>query len=782
MKRYLNCLILCGLVFLVGCSGGSPKPPTVTPPPGGDVWLITSLEASDSNPIVNTVVSVTAAVSLNGAPAPDGTQIEFTANGGVFPTNGETLATVLTSGGTASINFGATGDGVYTVQARIMTVTKQTQIAYRNPDTTGGLQMWSINPREGSYVGGEQIVITGKGIVNPVEVFFTVQNTQYQAIVDSVVQSVPADSGGTITIRSPLPSAADTSITSPADVRISVKVGTPDEENQSYPQVFTYISDTVTIGVPVIYGVEPFSGRSAGGETVTILGLNFAVDEAKALVKNFDEVYFSFNGQELLAQVERWSANQIEVITPRFSLLPLTANQNAGLKLTRVGDNSIIKNDIFIVKSDIAQPAITGISPTAGPMDGGTIVTITGHGFEIPVQVLFGTWEATGCQVIDDQSLADNDIITCETPDLSQQGQTPPFAVNITVTNLQTGNTTTSGQTFTFGETLYVGQANPTEGQIGDLLTLFGAGFEDPLTVWFNNSIEFDVIAVTGTELTLRSPTSLAPTCQDRSGNFRVVLNESNREATGGNYTLLGSDPTVTSVDPIFIDEIGGGAGTTPSEIDIYGVRFNEEVLVAINDFTVNTVNVTVVSSEHIEVLGIPTPNDFGRENFFDTNQCIVPNSGGLIGDQEAPTPVDVRVENLPLGCQSTLTQALVYQPETQTCVERPPQISTVPENGLVLDFGDVTNPPCNALQVTITNSGDNPLTLGSISLIGGSGFSILGNPENQVLLALVTVNVDLEYCPTAVGVGLESDTLSINHDATNQGSPIQISLVGNGL
>jgi len=782
MKRYLNCLILCGLVFLVGCSGGSPKPPTVTPPPGGDVWLITSLEASDSNPIVNTVVSVTAAVSLNGAPAPDGTQIEFTANGGVFPTNGETLATVLTSGGTASINFGATGDGVYTVQARIMTVTKQTQIAYRNPDTTGGLQMWSINPREGSYVGGEQIVITGKGIVNPVEVFFTVQNTQYQAIVDSVVQSVPADSGGTITIRSPLPSAADTSITSPADVRISVKVGTPDEENQSYPQVFTYISDTVTIGVPVIYGVEPFSGRSAGGETVTILGLNFAVDEAKALVKNFDEVYFSFNGQELLAQVERWSANQIEVITPRFSLLPLTANQNAGLKLTRVGDNSIIKNDIFIVKSDIAQPAITGISPTAGPMDGGTIVTITGHGFEIPVQVLFGTWEATGCQVIDDQSLADNDIITCETPDLSQQGQTPPFAVNITVTNLQTGNTTTSGQTFTFGETLYVGQVNPTEGQIGDLLTLFGAGFEDPLTVWFNNSIEFDVIAVTGTELTLRSPTSLAPTCQDRSGNFRVVLNESNREATGGNYTLLGSDPTVTSVDPIFIDEIGGGAGTTPSEIDIYGVRFNEEVLVAINDFTVNTVNVTVVSSEHIEVLGIPTPNDFGRENFFDTNQCIVPNSGGLIGDQEAPTPVDVRVENLPLGCQSTLTQALVYQPETQTCVERPPQISTVPENGLVLDFGDVTNPPCNALQVTITNSGDNPLTLGSISLIGGSGFSILGNPENQVLLALVTVNVDLEYCPTAVGVGLESDTLSINHDATNQGSPIQISLVGNGL
>jgi len=783
MKRYFNCLILCGLVFLVGCSGDSPSPSAGASTTGTDVWQITSLEASNSTPIVNTVVSVTAAVSLNGAPAPDGTQVEFTANGGVFPSNGQTLATVLTTGGEASINFGATEDGVYTVQARVKTVTQQIQISFRNPDNTGGLQMWSINPREGSYTGGEQVVLTGKGIVNPVEVYFTVQGTQYQAIVDSVIPSVPAESEGTITLRTPYPSAADTSMTSPADVRVTVKVGTPDEESQSYPQVFTYISDTVTAGVPVIYGVEPFSGRSTGGETVTILGLNFAVDEAKALMKNFDEVYFTFNGQDLLAPVERWSENQIEVITPRFSLVPLTSNQNAGIKLTRVGDTSVVKNDIFIVKSDIAEPEITGISPTAGPMDGGTIVTITGHGFEIPIQVLFGTWEATGCQVIDDPSLADNDIITCETPDLSQQGQTPPFAVTITVTNLQTGNTTTSAQTFTFGETLYVSQANPTEGQIGDLLTLYGAGFEDPLTVWFAGNIEFDVIAVTGTELTLRSPSSLAPTCADRSGGFRVVLNESNREASGGNYTLLGSNPTVTSVDPIFIDEIGGGDGTAPSEIDIYGVRFNDEVLVAINNFTVNTENVTVVSPEHIQVTGIPTPNDFGRDTFFSTNQCIVPNSGGLIGDQEAPTTVDVRVENLPLGCQSTLAQALVYQPETQTCVERPPQIQTTPANDDVLAFPDTvftTPATCSTLSVNIRNSGSNPMTVSGTSLNTGDDFVIVNPASNVVLGQDQTYELFIDFCPSATG--LLADGLSIFHNATNEPNPIFIVLGGTGI
>jgi len=782
MKRFLNCLILCGLVFFVGCSGDSPSPSGGASTTGSDVWQITSLEASDSNPIVNTVVSVTAAVSLNGAPAPNGTQVEFTANGGVFPSNGQTLATVLTTGGEASINYGATENGVYTVQARVQTVTQQIQIAFRNPDNTGGLQMWSINPREGSYAGGEQVVLTGKGIANPVEVYFTVQGTQYQAIVDSVVPSVPLESGGTITLRSPLPTAADTSMTSPADVRVSVRVGTPDEESQSYPQVFTYISDSVTVGVPVIYGVEPFSGRSAGGESVTILGLNFAVDEAKALVKNFDEVYFTFNGQDLLAPVERWSENQIEVITPRFSLLPLTSNQSAGIKLTRIDGDNVVKDGIFIVKSDVAEPEITGISPTAGPMDGGTNVTITGHGFEIPIQVLFGTWEATGCQVIDDQSLADNDIITCLTPDISQQGQAPPFAVNITVTNLQTGNTATSGQTFTFGEILYVSQANPTEGQIGDLLTLFGAGFEDPLTVWFNNSIEFDVIAVTGTELTLRSPTSLAPTCGDRSGNFRVVLNESNREASGGNYTLLGSNPTVTSVDPIFIDEIGGGAGTAPSEIDIYGVRFNDEVLVSINNFTVNTENVTVISSEHIQVSGIPTPNDFGRDNFFSTNPCVVP-SNGLIGTQEAPTAVDVRVENLPLGCQSALAQALVYQPETQTCVETPPQIATTPINGDGLAFPDTvftTPATCTTMVVNIRNSGPNPMTVSGTSLDLGTDFFMVNPPSNVVLDQGQNYDLFIDFCPSATG--LFADGLSIFHNATNEPNPIFIILGGNGI
>ena len=781
MKSFFNCLILCGLVFLVGCSGGSPKPPTVTPPPGsGDVWLITSLQASNDNPLVNTSVLVTATVTSNGEPAPDGTQVEFTANGGVFVANGQTLATVVTAGGQASVTFGATQAGGYIIQARVRTVTSQIQVAYRNPDSSGTLQIWSINPSVGSYAGGETVVLTGKGIRSPVEVYFTVQGTRYQAIIDQVVPSIPASSAGTITLRTPEPTAADTSIASDADVQVVVEVGTPEEQNQSYPAAFTFISNGVIIGDPIVFGVEPFWGRSSGGELVTILGLNFGVDVNGDLVENFDEVYFTFQGQELLATIERWSPNQIEVITPRFSLTPLTADENAGIKLTRIGAQPVLKNDVFIVRSDIAQPVITGISPTAGPLDGGTLVTINGKGFEVPMQVHFGDLEATGVQVIDDQTPADNDIITCLTPDYSQQGQLPPLPVTVRVTNLQTGNTATSSQTFTFGEVLYISQANPTEGQIGDLLTLFGAGFEDPLTVWFSNNIEFDVIAVTGTEITLRSPPSLAPTCADRTGSFRVVLNESNREATGGTYSLLGSNPTITDVDPIFITEIGSGAGTDPSEIDIYGVRFADEVLVAINGFTLPTTAVTVVSSEHIRVTGIPTPDDFGP-NFFSMNTCTTTN--GFPGQEFAPTTVDVQVRNLPLNCQNTLGQALVYLPEDQTCVP----VADLRVNQLTFFQPDpVIVGSCSDPQILIIENvfSEAVLEISSVNL--GEGFFFDDPPTLQTAGPLSIpgpngqdTSLSVYFCPNSAGP-IQGELTIFSNDPDNNGLYTQ-TLSGNG-
>jgi hypothetical protein len=782
MKSFLNCLIVCGLVILVGCSGSSPSPPKdpVTP---GLTWQITALAASDDNPFVNTVVLVSATVTADGEAAPDGTNVEFLANGGIFTANGGTLVNVTTSGGTASAQFGAIEPGVYLIQARVNGVTRQVQIAYRNPDQSDSLQIYNLNPASGSYFGSETVVITGKGISAPAEVYFTVQGVQYQAVVDQVVPSVPPSSAGTITIRSPEPTAADTTLTSPADVKVIVDVGATTQQEVTVPAGFTYIGNSTpppnVAPTPVIFGVDPYYGRSAGGETVTILGMDFTWDDGvnKQIVATFDEVYFTFQGQEFVAQVERFSETQIEVITPRFSLTPLQANTNAGVKLTRIGDVPVEKTDVFIVQADIVTPEITGISPTAGPFDGGTIVTISGHGFELPLQVLFGTLEATEIQLFDDTSLADNDIITCRTPDYSQTGQLPPLAVNVQVTNLQTGRTTTSAQTFTFGETLYVTQADPTEGQIGDLLTLYGSGFEDPLTVWFRagGEVEFDVISVTGTELTLKSPSDLAPTCNDRSGSFRVVLNQSGREAEGGQYTLLGSNPTITGVDPIFVQETDFGNGVDPAEIDINGVRFNDDLLVTIGGFTMPPGQVTVESPERIHVSGIPAPNDFDLT--FDTDPCTT--GSGLPGIRKAPTAVDVTVQNLPLGCQDTLSQALIYVPEDQDCVAAPNlQVTLNPgPNFPATPAGSCSLPQ----QLVLTNNGEGTLEVQTALLVGRFFFDAGQSNQNAgpITVPAFTSNTSLEvyFCPDEPNGLTYSGTLVVTSNDPN--SPAQIGLSG---
>ncbi len=98
-------------------------------------------------------------------------------------------------------------------------------------------------------------------------------------------------------------------------------------------------------------------------------------------------------------------------------------------------------------------------------------------------------------------------------------------------------------------------------------------------------------------------------------------LIESNQETTGGTFTLRGNQPTVTGVDPTFIQADETGNYVTPSDITISGADFAEDLLVKINDFVMASSSVTVVDETTIEVTGIPAPNDFGL--VFDTTPCI---------------------------------------------------------------------------------------------------------------------------------------------------------------
>jgi len=218
MKRFTPFIALLALVVMVGCSGDSPsaKPvPTVVP----EAWSITSLTASNTAPFVGTVILLDATVTKNGSAAPNGTSVAFETSGGAF-SSGETEASVLTSSGMASVAFVAETAGPYVIRARVGGVSRQITVTYQDRATTDALQLYGIEPRRGSYAGGEQAVISGKGILAPVEVYFDLNGVAYEAIVAGVSESIPASADGSITVVTPAFTGANNTIQQAADVRV----------------------------------------------------------------------------------------------------------------------------------------------------------------------------------------------------------------------------------------------------------------------------------------------------------------------------------------------------------------------------------------------------------------------------------------------------------------------------------------------------------------------------------------------------------------------------------
>ena len=214
-----------------------------------------------------------------------------------------------------------------------------------------------------------------------------------------------------------------------------------------------------------------------GGDQINVLGRNF---------ENLTRATFTFRGNALNGDILTVSPDGLQAVisTPRFSATPLTESEFADFMVDSPAGQSNLLTQAFLVVADDPTPEIASLSPIAGPLGGGTLVSIFGSGFMVPVQVKFGNLTAIDVNVIDDQSPADHDIITCLSPDYSQQGQVPPVSVDVTVTNMLSGRISNARQ-FTYGDNLYISGNSPTEGMPGDQVLIFGAGFEDPLQVSF---------------------------------------------------------------------------------------------------------------------------------------------------------------------------------------------------------------------------------------------------------------------------------------------------------
>ena len=308
----------------------------------------------------------------------------------------------------------------------------------------------------------------------------------------------------------------------------------------------------VTGPAPTVTSVSPNSGTTTGGTAVTITGTNFAAGAT---------VTFGTTAATNVAVV---SGTTITATTPAGSAGAVTVT------VTVSGQSGSLTNGFTY----IAFPTVTSVSPSSGPVAGGTAVTITGTNFAAGAAVTFGTTSATNVVVVN------NTTITATTP----AGSAGTATVTVTNSGGQNGSLASA---FTYLNPPTVTSITPNNGSTGGgtAVTITGTNFAAGATVTFGTTSATNVVVVNSTTITATTPAG--------SGSGVTVTvtvgGQSGSLTNGFSYLVV---PAVSSVSPNSGPVAGGTAVT------ITGTNFAAGATVTFG--TVSATNVVVVSGTTI--------------------------------------------------------------------------------------------------------------------------------------------------------------------------------------
>lgn len=292
-------------------------------------------------------------------------------------------------GGFAAINDNINPPGTDTGAV----VKNNAQLLYFAVSFAAPPKVIGMAPNSGPTTGGTAVVISGSGLSGATAVAFG----------GVAATSFVVNSDGSITAVAPAEGAG------PVDVTVTTPWGT---SAASSADQFTYLS------APVVAGINPSSGSTAGGSSVRIggTGLSGATGVAFGGVA---ATSFVVNGDgSITAVAPAGAAGTVDV----------TVTTGGGTSATSSADRFTY----------VAPPVVTGISPSSGPASGGTVVTIWGTGLSTATGVWFGSVAATSFMVNLDGS------ITVVAP--------PSVAgtVDVTVATLYGTSATSSADEFTY--------------------------------------------------------------------------------------------------------------------------------------------------------------------------------------------------------------------------------------------------------------------------------------------------------------------------------------------
>lgn len=217
-------------------------------------------------------------------------------------------------------------------------------------------------------------------------------------------------------------------------------------------------------------------------------------------------------------------------------------NIESGASTIQVVANGIPSTPFAITVEVISPPTISGVSPSKGPIAGGTVVTISGTNFALGATVAFGGSAAAAVTIHSASS------ITATTP------AETAGAVSVVVTNPNSQSATLANGFTYLGPAPTVSSLTPASGTSsgGTSVTISGANFVSGAKVTFGGTAG-TVTATTATAITVTTPAHAAGVVSV------VVTNPDGQSATLTNgFTYTAPAVAITRVSPNSGTRLGG--------------------------------------------------------------------------------------------------------------------------------------------------------------------------------------------------------------------------------
>jgi hypothetical protein len=436
-----------------------------------------------------------------------------------------------------------------------------------------GPVLTSLSPSSGPEAGGTVVTLDGLNLTG--------------------LAATAVDFGSRAATNVHCPSATTCTATSPAGTG-TVNVTVVNDRGTSNPLLFTYVPP------PTLTSLSPTSGPAAGGTTVTITGARFVPRQTSVLFGTVPAMGVSCSSATQCIATSPPGVGTVDVAVqvlavkstnslpfsyvPAVSSLSTTAGPSTGGTAVTIsgvgfsttpgattvtfgaaaatgvtcgsttqctatspaGTGTVPVHVTVGGQTSAANPAatftywvtpsLTNLTPTAGPIAGGTKVTITGSGFDpMPgaTTVTFGSAHAT--------------MVQCSPTSCTAVSPAGTGTVHVTVT---TPGGTSSGLPFTYLGVPSLTNISPNTGPEagGAGVTLSGANLQSPHTTVTFGSAQATMVQC--------SPTSCTATTPAGSRAVDVVVHTPGGRSNALPYTYV-ARPALTSLNPSSGPEAG---------------------------------------------------------------------------------------------------------------------------------------------------------------------------------------------------------------------------------